>query len=168
MGDRAMTRIEFTVLGKPQPGGSKKWLPRKGRIGGRPLVVDDNPKTKPWQALVSAAAYDALDGQPPLEGPLLLEIDFYLTRPAGHYGSGRNRQTIKPSSPRFPAVRPDVTKLIRAVEDALTGLAWRDDAQVVTQTARKRYGHPERAEILVWQVNELVTLEEATAEGLFA
>ena len=46
-----------------------------------------------------------------------------------------------------------MTKLVRAVEDALTGLVWRDDAQVVVQTVRKRYGHPERAEVLVQEIN---------------
>ena len=53
-------------------------------------------------------------------------------------------------------MRPDATKLVRAVEDALTGLVWRDDAQVVIQTVRKRYGHPERAEIFVQEINVML------------
>lgn len=142
-------RLEFTVLGRPQPGGSKKVVRAGGRPDGRPLLVDDAKRSKPWRALVASAAQDALDGRAQLDGPLMLEIDFYVARPAGHYGSGRRAGVLRPSAPRFPAVRPDVTKLIRAVEDALTGLAWRDDAQIVIQLARKQYGTPERAEVLI-------------------
>ena len=148
------TRVEFTVIGHPQPGGSKKWLPAHGRAGGRPLVVDANPRTKPWQALVAAAAVDALDGGDQLAGALFLEATFYMARPAGHYGSGRNANVLKPSAPRYPVTRPDATKLVRSVEDALTGLVWRDDSQVVTQTVRKRFGTPERAEVLVQVVGD--------------
>jgi len=43
----------------------------------------------------------------------------------------------------FPASRPDLTKLIRSVEDALTGILWRDDAQVISQVALKRYAMPD-------------------------
>ena len=39
-----------------------------------------------------------------------------------------------------PCVRPDVDKLARALLDALTGVAYEDDGQVVTLTVRKRYG----------------------------
>jgi len=35
-----------------------------------------------------------------------------------------------------------VLKLARAVEDALTGVIWADDAQIVDEVIRKRYGRP--------------------------
>ena len=138
-------RIEFTVLGRPQPAGSKRAFVVKGRA----VVADDNKKSKPWQALVKAAAADALADGELLVGPLVLEVDFYLARPAGHYGSGRNAGTVKSGAPPYPITRPDTTKLVRALEDALTGLVWRDDAQVVSQLCQKWYGTPERAEVTV-------------------
>ena len=150
-------RLEFTVLGRPQPAGSKRaFLIRKGGKPAGVAVTDDAKKSRPWKDSVSAAAHEYLDGRPPLTGPLLLEVDFYVARPAGHFGTGRNAGVVRPAAPRFPAVRPDVTKLVRAVEDALTGLVWRDDAQVVIQTVHKRYGHPERAEVLVQEINAML------------
>jgi Holliday junction resolvase RusA-like endonuclease len=150
--------IEFTVLGRAQPAGSKRQV--LNRKTGQTFVVDDNPRSKPWQELVASAAAAALDGARALEGPLLLEVDFYLARPPGHYGTGRNAGNVKDSAPAFPAVRPDATKLLRGLEDALTGLVWRDDAQVVTQTARKRYGWPERAEVTIMTAAEFLTLAD--------
>ena len=127
--------VEFTVLGRPQPAGSKRaFMIRKGGKPTGVAVTDDAKRSRPWKDSVAAAAHEYLNGRPPLTGPLQLEVDFYLARPAGHFGTGRNRDIVRPAAPRFPAVRPDATKLVRAVEDALTGLVWRDDAQVVIQT----------------------------------
>ena len=38
---------------------------------------------------------------------------------------------------------PDLDKLVRAVGDALTRLAWRDDSQIVAWHAYKHYATPE-------------------------
>jgi Holliday junction resolvase RusA-like endonuclease len=128
--------IEFFVPGVPQPGGSKRAFYVK-KIG-RAVITDDNPKAKGWKELVSAAAYEA-HGKAPLSGPLALEVIFRLTRPKGHFGSGKNADKVKAGAPPFPAVKPDCTKLLRSTEDALTGLLWNDDAQIVKQTVSKEY-----------------------------
>ena len=47
------------------------------------------------------------------------------------------------------------TKLIRAVEDALTGIVWRDDAQVAVQKVAKVYGdEPQGAVITIEEIEE--------------
>jgi len=144
-----MTSVDFYVIGRPQPAGSKRAFAIRagGQLTGRTAVADANPRARSWQHQVTSAA-------PHLEhlltGPLALEVTFMLARPVGHYGQGRNRHRLRPAAPAYPAVRPDVTKLLRGVEDALTGVLWRDDAQIVTQTARKLYSEPEGAHIRVW------------------
>jgi len=80
-----------------------------------------------------------------LGGALEVSVIFTVPRPKGHFGA----RGLKPSAPAYPTVRPDVTKLLRAVEDACTGIVWRDDAQIVAQHAIKRYGEPACAEIRV-------------------
>lgn len=80
-----------------------------------------------------------------LDGPLELLVVFTVPRPKGHYGA----RGLRPSAPEYPAVRPDVTKLLRAVEDACTGIVWRDDAQIIEQHATKRYGEPASAWVRV-------------------
>ncbi len=147
--------LAFTVFGKPQPAGSKRaFVIRKGGAPtNRAAVTDDNAKSKPWQQAVKHAAITALDDLSNrttlLAGALSFQMTFYVQRPKGHYGTGRNANTLKPSAPALPTVKPDVTKLVRGVEDALTGVVWRDDAQVTDQAACKRYGTPERCEIVV-------------------
>jgi Holliday junction resolvase RusA-like endonuclease len=146
-----VTSVAFTVLGKPAPAGSKRSFAvrRGGVLTGQTATVDDSKRSRPWKDSVAAAAHQAHGIAELLDGPLELLVDFYVGRPAGHYGTGRNRERLKASAPPWPTVRPDATKLLRAVEDALTGLVWRDDAQVVSQAVRKLYGNPERAEVTV-------------------
>lgn len=130
--------VLFTVYGEAQPAGSKKAFvnPRTGRA----VIVDDAKKSRPWKAVVADAAVQAMNGNAPMTGPLRAEFTFYVKRPAGHYGSGRNAAVLKPSAPRFPTVRPDLLKLGRAVEDALTNAGvYGDDSQIRYEVLRKVY-----------------------------
>jgi Holliday junction resolvase RusA-like endonuclease len=151
--------LAFTVLGKAQPAGSKRAfaIKRGGVPTGQVAVVDANKNAKPWQQEVSSAALDAKRAGAQwgeavytlLGGPLSVSMTFYCQRPKAHYGTGRNADTLKPSAPPFPTGKPDALKLARGTEDALTGTIWRDDAQVVDLTVAKRYGVPERCEVVV-------------------
>lgn len=144
-----MTLFELTVYGSAQPAGSKRALPFAGKAGGRAMMVDANKKARPWKDLVAQEAGLAMDERPLMEGSLVMELCFYRARPKGHFGSGRNSEQLKPSAPRFPAVKPDVLKLARAVEDALEGIVYRNDAQICEERIGKRYGTPERVTVMV-------------------
>jgi crossover junction endodeoxyribonuclease RusA len=147
-----VTAIAFTVHGVAAPAGSKRALPLGGKPGGRPIIVDDSKRSRPWKRDVAKTAAAAMAGRQLLDGPLELQVRFYVPRPKGHFGTGRNAGVVKASAPEFPTVKPDVTKLLRAVEDAMTGVIYRDDAQVVKQVAVKLYGEPARCVVAVAQI----------------
>ena len=139
--------VSFVVYGKPQPAGSKRAFTR----GARTMVVDANAKSRPWKQEVTGSAVRAMLEQvegpnhKPLEGPLEVTLTFYVERPKGHYG----KKGLRPTAPPTPTTRPDVLKLARAVEDAMTGVVYRDDAQIVWELLEKRYGSPARVEVRV-------------------
>jgi Holliday junction resolvase RusA-like endonuclease len=136
--------IIITIEGVQQPAGSKRafLMQSKGRIilrkNGSPMinVVDANKNAAPWKKLVADQARLTYSG-PLLTGPLELCVDFDVVRPKSHF-----TKSGKPSSAwrSHPTVKPDATKLLRAVEDALTSIVWKDDAQIVLQTVSKAYG----------------------------
>lgn len=139
--------FELTVFGTAEPAGSKKAVPL-GRGGMNPHrygVVDANPRAGKWKVNVSQHAGLAMQNRKLLEGPLTVTFTFFVKRPKGHYGV----HGVRRSAPPFPDVRPDVLKLARAVEDALSGVVYRDDAQIVDERLVKRYGEPERVEIRI-------------------
>jgi Holliday junction resolvase RusA-like endonuclease len=137
--------LAFEVVGVPQTAGSKTAFtnPKTGKA----IVVEsgDRAAKRTWRGDVRDAAWGAIgvlkNGEPwPAIGPVAVSFTFRRTRPKGHYGSGRNAGTLKPHAPRFPTTAPDALKLARSLEDALTGVAYVDDAQIVDEMICKRYG----------------------------
>ena len=132
-----MTPMVIRVSGRPAPQGSKRHV-------GNGRMVEMSKAVGPWREAVRAETQLEMWTQgragSPLEGPVAVRLRFWLTRPASHYGTGRNKAVVKPSAPRRPAGRPDVDKLARAVLDGLTmGGAFADDSQVVELQASKWY-----------------------------
>ena len=146
--------ISFFVPGICKPGGSKTAFINKKT--GRAIIVDACKGNKDWRQDCKVFARQEYKG-PPLDGPLVLDVVFYMLRPKGHFGSGSKATTLKLSAPAYPTGKPDCTKLLRALEDSLTGLLWRDDSQIVMQRAQKKYagyvGGP-GAQVHVWGVDE--------------
>lgn len=133
--------IRFFVPGTPEKKGSSKGFgfirksgPRAGSIGVN-ITNDAGPKAKTWAALVSSFASTAMAGRAPLDGPVRVEIVFHLLRPKGHFG----KRGLKPSAPKYPAVKPDGDKMVRCAWDALSGVVFCDDRQVVEWPGGKVY-----------------------------
>ncbi|MHC4867886.1 MAG: RusA family crossover junction endodeoxyribonuclease [Planctomycetota bacterium] len=137
-------RIEFEVIGKAATAGSKQAFPvhkKDGRLG--VSVRDANPRSKDWKQRVASVAREAaLEAglTDLLTDAIRVVFIFEKVRSASHFGTGRNAGRLKSFAPRFPVMRPDVLKLARAVEDALTGVIWRDDAQIIDERLFKRWG----------------------------
>lgn len=122
------------VRGLPRPQGSMRLhtLPGGGTAARYPAAVYQ------WRAQVQQAVAQ-LETEPFPEA-VELRLGFDLPRPAGHYGTGRNAQAIRPAAPDHPTHMPDLDKLVRCVADAITDAGlWKDDAQVVSLKAAKRY-----------------------------
>ena len=129
--------VKFWVEGNPAPGGSKKAF-RSYRTG-KIIVQDDCDRNAAWRDTVAIEATRIMVGRKPMLGSLDALFIFYLPRPKGHFRTGKHAEKLKSDAPTHPTVKPDTTKLIRATEDALTGIVWWDDAQIVDQRAVKCY-----------------------------
>lgn len=138
-GQTPFSGVAFRVHGTPAPQGSKKGFVVKGRA----IITDANPAPlRTWRDDVKHAALDAMNGHPPMEGPLELLVTFVLVKPA----------SVKRL---WPHVRPDLDKLLRSTGDALTSAAvYGDDSQLVKITAQKVYGIHAGAEIIVRLVSD--------------
>ena len=141
-----MTAITFFVPGRPRPGGSKRGFLHKTT---KRIIMVDMADNKDWKVSCRAAAQEAYSG-PLLEGPLGLAVVFQVLRPKGDFGSGRNAGKLTSRARLAPTVKPDATKLLRCLEDALTGIVWRDDAQIVDQHVRKVYADKQGALVRVY------------------
>lgn len=130
--------MRIVVVGTPAPQGSKKFV---GMRANHAVLVESSKKVAPWRKAVVKAAAAAYPFDEPFSGPLRVWMTFFLARPKGHYCTGKRAGQLRESAPVYPTVYPDVSKLARATEDALTDAGvWRDDAQVVEYVIlEKRY-----------------------------
>lgn len=110
------------------------------RVSSRPyLRVYDPPKVKQFKSLLRSLADDQYS-RPPLLGPLSVSLTFYRPVQKSISQSERERRLTNRSK---PAVKPDTDNYIKSTLDALNGVLWHDDAQIVKIIGEKRYGdHP--------------------------
>jgi len=147
------TLLTFEVRGQAITAGSKRaYVPLNPktkqpfrRPGGGIVanVVDDTGKRgKAWRLAVKRAARMAMGPLEIFDIPLRLQVDFELARPANQYwqaGVLGGPQVLRPDAPIEHSQAPDSTKLLRAVEDAMLGVVYRDDSQITQQIVTKRW-----------------------------
>ena len=64
-------------------------------------------------------------------GALLIGVDSYFLRPKSHFGSGKNSDKLKPSAPVYHKNTPDHDNLVKFYADAMIGIVYYDDRQIV-------------------------------------
>ena len=135
-GDPWRVVCDFRVFGVPRPGGSKRAV--RNKHTGKIMMIDASKHVATWRQDVKAAAMEAWPGE--LIGEeIYLDVTYGLLRPKGHYGTGRNSAILKDSAPKYPHGTPDLGKLDRSTEDALTGTIYTDDKQIVGHRTDKQY-----------------------------
>lgn len=120
-----MTALAIIVYGTPAPQGSKRHV-------GNGVMVESSKHVRPWREAVKAAVRDTVEIEQPFDFPLIVDMIFTFRRPAGHWRTGRNAGRLRDSAPPRPDRMPDLSKLARSTEDAITDAGvWVDDARVV-------------------------------------
>ena len=102
------------------------------------VIVTHPHKLTAWRQHVGYDALQAMRGRQLLEGPLELQALFYIVR----------GKTVKRDAPH---VKPDIDKLLRGIGDALEGIVYVNDSQIIRIVGEKFYGEPSRVEVVVMQ-----------------
>lgn len=122
-----------------------KGRPRTAVIGGHARIFTP-AKTRAYEAHGRLAAQVAMAGRAPLEGPVTCRITAVLPIPQS---MPKRKRAEAIAGTLRPATRPDVDNYAKAGMDAINTIVVRDDSQVVTLLASKRYGDDPRLEIRV-------------------
>lgn len=106
-----MTLLAVFVPGRPIPQGSM-------RAVGKGVLIHDNAALAGWRKAIAWSVRAALGTQAPFLTPVGVCCHFLVT-------------------PKRKGDQPDLDKLVRAVLDALTGIAYKDDKQVAVIEATR-------------------------------
>lgn len=150
-------RLEIRVDGDPEPQGSKVAMLVGWRSGQkhRPVIKLEESgnleradgsrnNAKAWRLRVQTAAEKAReesgDDSFPFDGPCMLSCTFLVERPASHLKKDGGLRAGHESMFAASHSCGDLSKHVRAIEDALTDAGvWTDDARASEIHARKLY-----------------------------
>lgn len=121
--------VTITLLGKPQG----KGRPRFVKASGRTYTPE---RTRKYEDALREAAEKEVGTKPPIIGPVNVTV-LAQFEPPKSWPLRRQQAALRREV--MPTGKPDGDNLLKVL-DALNGVVWKDDAQVVTATIRKRYG----------------------------
>ena len=134
----------FTVLGEPV---SQK-RHRHVKMGSFVRTYDPSADQKADFRIVAQQQAPAQ----PISDPMFVEINAYFSRPKSHYGTGRNADKLKDSSPTYHTKKPDADNCVKFVFDALNGIFWTDDSYISGVSIMKHYSEKPRTEVKVFSL----------------
>ena len=140
--------IEFFVPGKPQA--LKRH--RTYRMPNGKTVRVDPSRTAKDDFLAKAMEHRP---EEPLRGPIYLGVKCLFPRPKSHYRTGKYAHTLKDNAPQWHTSVPDTDNILKFIGDALNGIFWLDDRQIVWVRAMKRYGDTPGIEIKIEDIQPL-------------
>lgn len=124
-----MRRVTFTIPGDPQGKGRSR-----STKSGRHYTPE---KTVAYEGLIAHAAHIAMAGQGLLDGPLSLTLEAVFSVPAS---ASKKRQAAMLAGEIAPTKKPDLSNILKAVEDGCNGVVFRDDSAITKHINEKRYG----------------------------
>ena len=124
--------IDFTVPGQPYG----KGRPRAGKTRAGKVVLYTPEKTVSYEYLVAIVAQQAMKGRPLLTGPVDVFMSISLEIPASW---SKLKQQRALAGQIRPTTKPDIDNVEKAIYDAVNGIVWKDDVQVVDVAKRKQY-----------------------------
>lgn len=120
--------LSFRSIGKPMP------LKRHRLTRGKRMYDPSHQDKKNW--MKSVKQYHPIK---PLESVLELKIIFFFRRPKSHYGTGKNSEILRKNAPKYMNRTPDIDNLVKFYLDAMNGIFFKDDRQIISLISEKRY-----------------------------
>jgi Holliday junction resolvase RusA-like endonuclease len=132
-----MRIVQFTVAGRPMA---------KGRVRFTAKGHAYTPgKTVAYEGQLAFAAQQAMNGRPPVEGPVAVTLEVHI--PIAPSWPSKKRLDAESGRLR-PTGRPDLDNFAKML-DALNLIIWNDDSQIVELCVFKRYSFTPQMAITV-------------------
>jgi len=93
-------------------------------------------KTRNYEALVKEAAIEAMGSSEPLETPVNLYL--YIRAPIPKSLPKKRLEACLNGSEK-PIKKPDASNVLKSIEDAMNGVVYKDDSQIVNIHVAKVY-----------------------------
>jgi len=138
--------VTFTVDGDPVPKGRPRFA-RRGQF----VQTYTDAKTIDYETQVAMRARNAIGSTKPLEGALSVFLYLRYTVPAS-YSKKRKEACLR--GVEYPK-RIDIDNVYKSVTDAMNGIVYLDDSQIVEAHIKKVYAEESGANIMVQECDSI-------------
>lgn len=138
--------IVVALAGQP----TGKGRPRFARTRTGKTVAFTPERTRNYEAALRLAAQNAMAGEEILEGALAVHMVAYMAMPQ-YLMKSKKRQPLALAGVIRPTTKPDIDNLTKTL-DALQGVVFRNDSQIVESTVSKVYSATPKLEIRIEEI----------------
>lgn len=140
-----MSVVSFEIPGNPVAKGRARAFKQ-----GNYIAHYTPEKTVNYENLVKMVAVQDMKGKQLISGPVSMVISLFFQIPESW--SNKKRLSALNGTVR-PTVKPDLDNCCKVVADALNGVVWHDDKQVVEVVVKKFYSDRPRANVLITELS---------------
>ena len=146
-----MQELKFEIPGSPIGQGRPKFSTVNGHA-----VAYDPEKSRNYKAYVKLLATQAMkeQGFEMIEGPCSLDILAFFEVPKSKSKKFKERAL---EGLERPTKKPDIDNIVKAIQDALNKLAYKDDSSIVYLSVGKYYSDVPRVEVILRECLGLTT-----------
>lgn len=141
-----MQELKFKIPGSPIGQGRPKFSTINGHA-----VAYDPEKSRNYKAYVKLLATQAMkeQGFTMIDGPCCLDIMAFFEVPKSKSKKFKERALL---GLERPTKKPDLSNIVKGIEDALNGLAYKDDSSIVFLSVAKCYSEVPRVEVILREI----------------
>ena len=138
--------VDFTVDGVPVGKGRPKFA-RRGNF----VTAYTPAKTKTYEEQVALVSQNAMKTENKVicPSPVQLNMDIFVPIPKSWSKIKRERAL---NGVEYPTTKPDSSNILKSIEDAMNGIVFEDDKQIINHCITKRYSDNPRVEVRVYEV----------------
>jgi len=140
--------VRIVVEGEPVAQGRPKFSTR-----GCVMRAFDPPESRAYKEMVKLVARVQMGNKPMLEGPLSLSVKVFRSVPSSWSDSRRKMALARQI---LPTTKPDLENYCKGTTDALEGVVFKNDSQIVAHhwPFGKWYSNRPRIEIEVKEIEQ--------------
>jgi Holliday junction resolvase RusA-like endonuclease len=136
--------MRFSIPGEPYG----KGRPRVVNVGNRTMAFTPH-KTVSYENLVKMEYQAQSEGKTFTDKQVRMNIRAYYGLPKS---DSRSKRTAKLAGIIRPTKKPDIDNVYKIIADALNGIAYNDDSQIVSASVEKLYSETPRVDVTIEEV----------------
>lgn len=140
-----MTTVDFFVAGKPVAKQRARVVRNHGRV--RSFTPE---ATVNYELHVRMCAQEAMGGRDPFQQPVAMAVTVFV-HPPQSWSAKRQRLAVEQMF--MPTKKPDLSNILKSVEDGMNGVVYRDDSQIVSLNVVKQYSEWQGVSVTVRELD---------------